>query len=62
MRWPSSPNYALTIATTLVLPLALGQLAFAVIPTALWTVVLHYKIQLGDAALAEGRLRVGAPL
>ena len=59
MRWPS-PNYALTIAATLVLPLALGQLAFAVVFTALWTVVLHYKIELGDAA--ERRLRVGAPL
>jgi len=51
----------LTIAATFVLPLALGH-AFAVIFTALWTVVLHYKIQLGDAARAERRLRVGAPL
>jgi methyltransferase len=54
------PNYALAIAETFVLPLAFGQLAYAVIFTALWTVVLHYKIQLEDAALAERRLRLAA--
>jgi methyltransferase len=61
-RFVRHPNYAVAIAETFVLPLAFGQLAFAVIFTALWTVVLHYKIRLEDAALAERRLRVGALL
>jgi methyltransferase len=56
------PNYALTIAETFVLPLAFGQFAFAVIFTTLWIVVLRYKIQLEDAALAKRRLCVGVLL
>jgi len=56
------PNYALTIAETFVLPLAFGQIAFAVIFTTLWIVVLRYKIQLEDAALAKRRLCVGVLL
>lgn len=49
------PNYAVTLAETLLLPLAFGQLALAVIFTAIWAAVLHYKIGLEDQALATRR-------
>jgi len=52
------PNYAVAIAETFLLPLAFGQLTFAVIFTTLWIVVLRHKIQLEDAALSKRCLRV----
>ena len=52
-RYVRHPNYALTIVETFVLPLAFGALALAVIMTALWGAVLHYKIRLEDGALAS---------
>lgn len=49
------PNYVITIAETLLLPLAFSAFAVAVIMTAIWVAVLRYKIQLEDAALARRR-------
>jgi methyltransferase len=49
------PNYAVTIIETLVLPLAFGAVALALIMTALWWTVLHYKIVLEDEALRDRR-------
>jgi methyltransferase len=46
------PNYAITVAETLLLPLAFSAFALALIMTALWVAVLSYKIRLEDAALA----------
>ena len=54
-RYVSHPNYAVTIVETFVLPLAFGAVAFAVIMTALWWVVLRVKIGLEDEALATRR-------
>ncbi len=51
------PNYAVTLAETLLLPLAFGQPALGVIFTAVWAAVLHYKIRLEDEALALRRDR-----
>jgi isoprenylcysteine carboxyl methyltransferase (ICMT) family protein YpbQ len=44
-----------TIIETLVLPLAFGAVALALIMTALWWTVLHYKIVLEDEALRDRR-------
>jgi methyltransferase len=52
-RYMRHPNYAVTIAETLVLPLAFGAVALAIIMTAVWTSVLSYKIALEDSALAR---------
>jgi methyltransferase len=54
------PNYAVTLAETLLLPLAFGQVALAVIFTAIWAAVILYKIRLEDEALAERRAGKGA--
>jgi methyltransferase len=54
-RYLRHPNYAVTIAETLVLPLAFGAVALAMIMTAVWTAVLSYKIELEDGALARRR-------
>jgi methyltransferase len=50
------PNYAVTLAETLFLPLAFGQLALGVIFTTIWGAVLFYKIQLEDQALSVRRI------
>lgn len=47
------PNYAITVAETLLLPLAFSAVALALIMTAIWVAVLSYKIRLEDAALAK---------
>lgn len=49
------PNYAVTLAETLLLPLAFGRLAFGLIFAAVWGAVLFYKIQLEDRALSGRR-------
>jgi methyltransferase len=49
------PNYAVTITETFVLPLAFGAFALAVIMTALWWVVIAYKIGLEDETLEARR-------
>jgi len=59
-RWLRHPNYAVTLAETLLLPLALGQLALGVIFTAIWAAVLHYKIVLEDQALERRRAAAAA--
>jgi methyltransferase len=56
-RYMRHPNYAVAIAETLVLPLAFGAIALAIIMTAVWSAVLIYKIALEDAALAPRRRR-----
>jgi methyltransferase len=58
-RYMRHPNYAVTIAETLVLPLAFGAVALAIIMTAVWTSVLSYKILLEDGALARRRRKTG---
>lgn len=50
------PNYAVTVAETLLLPLAFGQLALGVIFTAVWGAVLYYKILLENQALSVRRI------
>jgi methyltransferase len=50
------PNYAVTLAETLLLPLAFGQLALGLIFTTIWGAVLFYKIQLEDQALSVRRI------
>lgn len=50
-RFLRHPNYAVTLAETLLLPLAFGQLALGVIFTVIWAAVLRYKIGLEDGAL-----------
>ena len=49
------PNYAVTLAETLLLPSVFGAFALGVIMTAVWAAVIGYKIELEDAALAERR-------
>jgi methyltransferase len=49
------PNYAITIAETLLLPVVFGGWAFGIIMTAVWSAVIRYKIQLEDQALGERR-------
>ena len=60
-RFVSHPNYAVTLAETLLMPLAFGQLALAVIFVVLWVAVLRYKIALEDEALAMRRAKENAP-
>ncbi|HEX2841646.1 isoprenylcysteine carboxylmethyltransferase family protein [Hyphomicrobium sp.] len=50
------PNYAVTIAETLLLPAVFGAWALGLIMTAVWSAVLAYKIRLEDEALAARRL------
>jgi methyltransferase len=59
-RFIRHPNYAVTIAETLVLPLAFGAVALALIMTAVWTAVVGYKIVLEDRAIAGRRLQTAA--
>jgi methyltransferase len=54
-RFLKHPNYAITIAETLLLPVAFSAVALALIMTAIWIAVLSYKIRLEDAALAMRR-------
>ena len=58
-RLVKHPNYAITFAETLLLPLAFSAGALGLIMTAIWVAVLSYKIRLEDAALAAryGRMR-----
>jgi methyltransferase len=56
-RWLKHPNYAVTLAETLLLPWVFGAFALGVIMTAVWTAVIRYKIELEDAALAERRAK-----
>jgi methyltransferase len=49
------PNYVVTLLETFLLPLAFGAWGLALIMTAIWAAVLHYKILLEDAALASRR-------
>ena len=51
-RFFRHPNYVITVAETLLLPLAFSAVALALIMTAIWVAVLRYKIRLEDAALA----------
>jgi methyltransferase len=60
-RFVSHPNYAVTLAETLLMPLAFGQLALAVIFVVLWGAVLRHKIRLEDEALAMRRAKDSAP-
>jgi methyltransferase len=55
-RFIRHPNYAVTVAETLILPLAFGAVALAVIMTAVWSAVVGYKIVLEDRAISERRL------
>jgi len=54
-RSVSHPNYAVTYAETFLLPLAFGATALAFIMTAVWFVVIRYKLVLEDRALAARR-------
>lgn len=54
-RFTRHPNYAVTLIETLLLPLAFGAWGFALIMTAIWAAVLHYKILLEDSAIADRR-------
>ena len=55
------PNYVITLFETALLPMAFGAWAFAAIMTAIWAVVLHYKIGLENAALDDRREIAAAP-
>ena len=55
-RFVKHPNYAITVAETL-LPAAFSAVALALIMTAIWVAVVHYKIRLEEAALATRRRR-----
>jgi len=56
-RFLRHPNYAVTLAETLLLPLVFGEVALALIFTIIWAVVLRYKIILEDAGLEVRRAR-----
>jgi methyltransferase len=51
-RFLRHPNYAITVAETLLLPSAFSAFNLALIMTAIWVAVLSYKVRLEDAALA----------
>jgi methyltransferase len=53
------PNYAVTLAETLLLPLAFGQVALGLIFAVMWGAVLQHKITLEDQALAPRRAPAG---
>jgi methyltransferase len=53
--WVRHPNYMVTIAETLLLPMVFGASALGAIMAAIWSAVLYYKIVLEDAALAKRR-------
>jgi methyltransferase len=52
-RFFKHPNYAITVAETLLLPVAFSAVALGLIMTAIWVALLNYKIRLEDAALAR---------
>ena len=54
-RWVRHPNYLVTILETLILPLAFGAIALAVIMACIWTAVIRYKVILEDRALEDRR-------
>ena len=54
-RYIRHPNYAVTIAETLLLPIVFGGWALGIITAAVWSAVIYYKIVLEDRALAERR-------
>lgn len=54
-RFVKHPNYAITVAETLLLPMAFSAVALALIMAAVWIAVLNYKIRLEEAALATRR-------
>ena len=54
-RFVKHPNYAITVAETLLLPCAFSAVALALIMTAIWVAVVTYKIRLEEAALATRR-------
>ncbi len=49
------PNYLVTMIETPLLPLCFGAVALAVVMSAVWAVVLYYKIVLEDRALSGRR-------
>lgn len=51
-RYVGHPNYWVTVAETLLLPLAFGAVALALIMTAIWVAVVTYKAGLENRALA----------
>jgi methyltransferase len=53
--WVRHPNYMVTIAETLLLPMVFGAAALGAIMAAVWSAVLYYKIVLEDVALAKRR-------
>jgi methyltransferase len=53
--WVRHPNYMVTIAETLLLPMVFGAAALGAIMAAIWSAVLYYKIVLEDAVLAKRR-------
>jgi len=61
-RFFRHPNYVVTLAETMLLPLAFGQFALAAIFTMLWGAVLRYKAHLEDGTLATRRMRQSAHL
>lgn len=61
-RFFRHPNYVVTLAETMLLPLAFGQFALAGIFTMLWGAVLRYKVHLEDGTLATRRMRQRAHL
>jgi methyltransferase len=52
-RFFRHPNYAITVAESLLLPVAFSAVALGLIMTAIWVAVLNYKIRIEDAALAR---------
>jgi len=52
-RYLKHPNYAIAIAEAVLLPSAFSAVALALIMTAIWAVVLNYKIHLENEALAK---------
>ena len=56
-RFVSHPNYAVTLAETLLMPLVFGQLALGIIFSIVWGAVLYYKIRLEDEALRLRRAK-----
>ncbi|MEL6747508.1 MAG: isoprenylcysteine carboxylmethyltransferase family protein [Pseudomonadota bacterium] len=50
--WVRHPNYLITRLETFLVPMIFGEVALALIFSAIWWCVLEYKIKLEDAALA----------
>lgn len=56
-KYVRHPNYLVTMIETPFLPLCFGAWELAIIMTAVWAAVLHYKILLEDKALSPRRRR-----